>query len=232
MDISPQTIRQVEFRDKRMGGYHPDDVDEFLEKVASGLEIMQERLRLATDRAVRAEAAATDSREDDESLRKTLILAQRTADLAVKEAREQAARMIESAEIDAAAMTAAAEREAQQLQDEANAQVRSDVARLDDARRQLEGDVDRLVRYVDEQRARAKAVFAEAAANLDAALALPERPVLSGVATDTDAPAASRHVPADRRDQRAFDRELLAEVIERDGDDNDSPGWAGSQRQS
>lgn len=230
MDISPQTIRQVEFRDKKLNGYHPDDVDEFLEKVASGLEVMQERLRLATDRAVRAEAAATDSREDDESLRRTLILAQRTADLAVKEGREQAARLVEAAETDAAAMTSTAEREAQRLIEDANAQVRADVARLEEARRQLDDDVDRLVRYVDEQRARAKAVFAEASANLDAALTLPERPVLGAVAMDP--PAPKRHETTPRGDQRAFDRELLAEVIERDADDNDSSGWAGSQHQS
>ena len=227
MDISPQTIRQVEFRDKRMGGYHPDDVDEFLEKVATGLEIMQERLRLATDRAVRAEAAAGEAREDDEALRKTLILAQRTADLAVKEAREQAARMIESAEIDVAAMTEAAEREAQRLIDDANAQVQADVARLETARRQLDEDVDRLLRYVDDQRARAKAVFADAAANLDAALTLPERPVLSRVVTD--APADTGERSGDLGTQQMYDRDLLAEVIERGDDDNDPSGWAGSQ---
>ncbi|MGI8683697.1 MAG: DivIVA domain-containing protein [Acidimicrobiales bacterium] len=230
MDISPQTIRQVEFRDKKLGGYHPDDVDEFLEKVASGLEIMQERLRLATDRAVRAEAAAGESREDDESLRRTLILAQRTADLAVKEGREQAARMIESAEIDVAAMTESAERESQRLLDEANAQVRADVARLETARRQLDEDVDRLVRYVDEQRARAKAVFAEAAANLDASLTLPERPVLSPI--PGEAPVGARSDTDDDADKGVFDRQLLAEVIERGRDDNDPSGWAGSQRQS
>lgn len=231
MDISPQTIRQVEFRDKRMGGgYHPDDVDEFLEKVASALEIMQERLRLATDRAVRAEAAAGESREDDESLRKTLILAQRTADLAVKEGREQAARMIESAEIDVAAMTEAAEREAERLLDEANSQVRADVARLETTRRQLDEDVDRLMRYVDEQRERIKAALSDAGRNLDGALTLPERPVLGTIASEPPSATASDHIVDD--DRGLYDRDLLAEVIERDRDDNDTSGWAGSQHQS
>jgi cell division initiation protein len=35
VDVSPQTIRQVEFREK-LRGYHQDDVDEFLERVAAG----------------------------------------------------------------------------------------------------------------------------------------------------------------------------------------------------
>lgn len=225
MDVSPQTIRQVEFRDK-LKGYHPDDVDEFLERVAAGLEIMQERLRLATDRAVRAESAATGSREDDESLRRTLVLAQRTADLAVKEGREQAARIVEEAESAGAATLAAAEEEARLIVDGANAQVRADVARLEGARRQLDHDVDRLVRYVDEQRARTKALLTDAAANLDSALALPERPVLSDVAPEVEiiqpveAPSPSA--------QAVFDRELLAEVIDHDRDDSETTGWAGS----
>ena len=175
MDVSAQTIRQVEFREK-LRGYHPDDVDEFLERVAAGLEIIQERLRLATERAVRAEQLATESREDDESLRRTLVLAQRTADLAVKEAKEQAARILEDAQQQAADTLSSAEEERRALAEAAEAQVQADVTRLEAARRQLEQDVDRLVRYLDDQRARAKAVLAEAASNLDAALMAPPPP--------------------------------------------------------
>ena len=225
MDVSPQTIRQVEFRDK-LKGYHPDDVDEFLERVAAGLEIIQERLRLATDRAVRAESAASGSREDDESLRRTLVLAQRTADLAVKEGKEQAARIVEAAESEAAAMLAAADEEARRTIAGANAQVRADVARLEGARRQLDDDVERLVRYVDEQRARTKALLTDAAANLDAALALPGRPVLTDVDPEVEM-VQPAEVPAPP-EQAMFDRELLAEVIDQDRDDSDATGWAGS----
>ncbi|MGQ0520580.1 MAG: DivIVA domain-containing protein [Actinomycetota bacterium] len=181
MDVSAQTIRQVEFREK-LRGYHQDDVDEFLERVAAGIEILQERLRQATERAVRAEQAATGSREDDESLRRTLVLAQRTADLAVKEAREQAARVVEEAEGEASAMLAAAGEECRRQAEEAEAQVRTDVARLEAARSQLEQDVDRLVRYLDEQRARVKAALAEAARGLDTALSAQPAPQPAGEA--------------------------------------------------
>jgi len=175
VDVSPQTIRQVEFREK-LRGYHQDDVDEFLERVAAGLEILQERLRQATERAVRAEQAASDRREDDESLRRTLVLAQRTADLAIKEAREQAARLMEEAEKEAAAITADAEAEARRLTDEAQVQAREEVEQLKAARGQLRDEVDQLVRYLDEQRARAKAVLTEAARDLDQALTAPAPP--------------------------------------------------------
>ncbi|MGH9151808.1 MAG: DivIVA domain-containing protein, partial [Acidimicrobiales bacterium] len=175
MDVSPQTIRQVEFREK-LRGYHQDDVDEFLERVAAGLEILQERLRQATERAVRAEQAVGDRREDDESLRRTLVLAQRTADLAMKEAREQAARLMEEAEKEAAAITADAGAEARRLTDEAQVQAREEVEQLKAARGQLRDEVDQLVRYLDEQRARAKAVLTEAARDLDQALTAPAPP--------------------------------------------------------
>ena len=222
MDISPQTIRQVEFREKKLGGYHQDDVDEFLERMAAGLEIMQERLRLATDRAVRAEAAAGESREDDDTLRKTLVLAQRTADLAVKEGREQAARLVETAESEAASLKATSEEEARRLLDDAQSQARADAARLETTRRQLDQDVDRLMRYVDEQRARAKAVLTDAAANLDGALSLPDRPQLSTIGFDED--VEDEPVPP----RATLDRELLAEVIEQgrgDADPSGRPGW-------
>lgn len=175
VDVSPQTIRQVEFREK-LRGYHQDDVDEFLERVAAGLEILQERLRQATERAVRAEQAAGERREDDDSLRRTLVLAQRTADLAMKEAKEQAARLLQEAENEAASVTAEAEAEARRMTDEAQVQAREEVAQLASARDQLRDEADRLVRYLDEQRARAKAVLAEAARNLDEALAAPAPP--------------------------------------------------------
>jgi DivIVA domain-containing protein len=37
MDLTPQTLRDVEFREK-LRGYHPDDVDDFLEEAAVALE--------------------------------------------------------------------------------------------------------------------------------------------------------------------------------------------------
>src|SRR5579864_3889447 len=97
MEVSPKTLREVEFREK-MRGYHPEDVDQFLEQVAAGIEILQDRLRQAVERAQRAEAAAAEAGGNDETLRKTLILAQRTADMAVQEAREQASRILAGAE--------------------------------------------------------------------------------------------------------------------------------------
>ena len=175
MDVSPETIREVEFRE-RLRGYHQDDVDEFLERVAAGVEILQERLRESTERAVRAEQQAKEALEGDESLRRTLVLAQRTADLAVQEARDQAARIVESAQSQAQATVAQAEEQARRLTHEAETQLRAEVNRLEAAREQLRHDVTALERYLDEERAKAQAALSEAARQLHDAVPRPSTP--------------------------------------------------------
>src|SRR5215471_6584321 len=97
MDVSPKTLREVEFREK-FRGYHPEDVDTFLEKVAVGIESLQNQVRQATERAAHAEKIAAESGTTDEALSRTLLLAQRTADMAVDEAKEQAATTLADAQ--------------------------------------------------------------------------------------------------------------------------------------
>src|SRR3954468_11291034 len=111
MDLSPKALREVEFREK-LRGYHPEDVDEFVERVASGIEALQERLRQATERAVHAEQLASETGEQDDAIKRTLILAQRTADMAVEEAQEQARAVVEQAQEQADRIVATARDEA------------------------------------------------------------------------------------------------------------------------
>jgi DivIVA domain-containing protein len=64
MDLTPQTLREVEFREK-LRGYHPDDVDDFLEKVAVAVGELLDRLAAAEGgRAAPASVAGTPARED------------------------------------------------------------------------------------------------------------------------------------------------------------------------
>lgn len=139
MDVSPKTLREVEFREK-MRGYHPEDVDQFLERVAAGIEVLQDRLRQAIERAQRAEQAATEAGGNDDALRRTLLLAQRTADLAVQEAREQAARIV-----------TAAEQQAQTLVGDADQRVRAVVTEAEGRSKAMLADSE----------ARAKAMLAD-----------------------------------------------------------------------
>jgi DivIVA domain-containing protein len=145
MDVSPKTLREVEFREK-MRGYHPEDVDQFLERVAAAWEVLQDRLRQALERAQRAEQAATEAGGNDDSLRRTLLLAQRTADLAVQEGREQAARIVAGAEQQAQSLVGDAEQRVHSLVGDADRRAQ---AMLADAERRAQSMVGEA-----EQRAR------------------------------------------------------------------------------
>lgn len=202
MEVSPQTIRDVEFREK-LRGYHQDDVDGFLEQVAAGVEILQDRLRQATERAVRAEQKSSESREDEESLRRTLVLAQRTADLAVREGQEQAERILAEAEAEAASRVEEAAREADRLTREAQNRLWADVERLGEARDQLMADAAGLVQWIDEQRAEARAVLTEAAGRLDEMV--PPPPPLPPL-HDVDLDALRRFVAGDQGEAGAAPR--------------------------
>ncbi|HWE57362.1 MAG TPA: DivIVA domain-containing protein [Acidimicrobiales bacterium] len=161
MEVSPKTLREVEFREK-MRGYHPEDVDQFLEQVASGIEVLQDRLRQAVERAQRAESAATESGGADETLRKTLVLAQRTADMAVQEAREQASRILASAEQQAQSILAEAEDRGRRTLEETIAECKAELGRLESNRTQAQQDVDTLQQWLDEHKEHLRSTLAEA----------------------------------------------------------------------
>jgi len=109
MDVTPQVINEVEFHQK-MRGYDPDEVDDFLERVAVAFEQLQERIRSAEQRAAAVEKRAAEGpragaspeptgpseAETTETIQRTLVLAQRTADAAIKDAQDEARRIIEA----------------------------------------------------------------------------------------------------------------------------------------
>ena len=140
MDVSPQVLRDVEFREK-WRGYSPDEVDEFLEQVAAGVEQLQARLREADDRAIRAERRVLETSDDD--VRRALVLAQRTADAALAEAKEEADRRV-----------VAAEEQARAVKVEAEERVAAELRELAERRAELEADVAALSAYVRDHRAR------------------------------------------------------------------------------
>jgi cell division initiation protein len=166
MDVSPKTLREVEFREK-MRGYHPEDVDQFLERVAAGIEVLQDRLRQALERAQRAEGQLSEAGGTDEALRRTLVLAQRTADLAVQEAREQAARILAGAEQQAQAVLAEAEDRAHRAHEDALAEAQAELARLDTSRQQLELDVETLLRWVEEHKVHLASALRDSLARIE-----------------------------------------------------------------
>jgi cell division initiation protein len=208
MDVTPQLLHDVEFREAKRGGYNTQDVDDFLERLAVGLErqeaavkdarqrieAAEERVAEAERRAALAEQRAADTSDSDETLKRTLVLAQRTADAAIREAEEQAAKTLSSAQDQATRMLADAqessararadaEDEARRAQQEARAMVQAEMLELEATRDQLQDDVDVLERHLEEQRDRLRHTVRELQQLLDdpAALRQVEVPVVSDV---------------------------------------------------
>ncbi len=144
MEISGRVLREVEFRD-RLRGYDTEEVDEFLEKVAVAVDDLLAQLDAAKATATRAE----ESPDIDESLRRTLVLAQRTADLAIKEARDEASAMMEDARAQAEELVGSARQESSQLRAEAQVRAKETIADLEERKVQLETEVAETSNFIE-----------------------------------------------------------------------------------
>ena len=113
MDVTPELIEQIDFTEK-FRGYDQDQVDDFLERVGATISRLTTELNEAAERNHRlesqpsvgaqperapvakpvAEAAprteVLDEQQQAQQATRTLVLAQRTADATVAEAREEA----------------------------------------------------------------------------------------------------------------------------------------------
>lgn len=187
MELTPKVFRDVQFREKLRGGYHPEDVDEFLEQAAVGVEELTERLRQATERAQRAEQSATEASATDESLKRVLLMAQRTADQAVREAREEADgtireareeadRTLADAKAKARAVIADAEDRARRSYEEAVAESRAAMEKAETSLNQVRQDVEALRGWVDLHKSHLLGVLSEAQALVESAGLLSEPP--------------------------------------------------------
>jgi cell division initiation protein len=133
MKVTPLDLRQAQFKTK-MRGYDPQEVGPFLADAANELEqALREIDRLRQD-LVRSEAAMSEHRDRETSLRNTLLTAQRLAD-SIKE----------SAENEARTLIREAETRADQLLQKAQArliEVERDINEMKLRRRDVEGSLE------------------------------------------------------------------------------------------
>lgn len=198
MDVTAQVLHDVEFREAKRGGYNTQDVDEFLERLAVAIERQdaqmreaRQRVAAAEQRALEAERRADEGRpgtsDADETLKRTLVLAQRTADAAIREAEERAARTVATAEDEATRLLAEAhdstarvyveaEEEARRAQHEARTRVLAELQELEAGRELLRSDIELLERHIDHQRERLRLSARELQALIDDPAALREVP--------------------------------------------------------
>lgn len=157
MEITGKVLREVEFRD-RLRGYDTDEVDEFLEEVAVAVDDLHRRLAQQAGRAASPEAKERPVEQlpsfDDDSIRRTLVLAQRTADLAIREANDEAARILDESRREAQELVAKATENSRRIRQEADEEFTSRVNMQLAQREQLERDVRTLNSLVTEERDR------------------------------------------------------------------------------
>ncbi|HXQ43539.1 MAG TPA: DivIVA domain-containing protein [Acidimicrobiales bacterium] len=182
---SLDSLRTVEFR-QTLRGYHIDDVDEYLERVAIEAEALQEQMRQSGDRTRQAAeriaqleqalqqleyqleqvqsqplAPAPAPAAPDDALQRTLLLAQKFVDQTEAEAEAQARSTLADAEARARTTLADAEARARALTEEAERHLREDISRLESIRTQLAGDVETIARHLDTERNRLRSALGD-----------------------------------------------------------------------
>lgn len=182
MEMSPQAIRSTGFKLVKRG-YDPEEVDGFKEQVAGAVEFAQNQ---ATAMEARARAAVAKLQEvsqqvqagaaapaaapaaptgDTEVISRTLLLAQRTADQTVAEAkveaegivakaRDEAGRVLDTARTMAAKTVDDARNEARRALEDEKVKADNEVQSLLARRDFLLADVDHLEQYIQAQRER------------------------------------------------------------------------------
>jgi DivIVA domain-containing protein len=165
------SLRTVEFRET-LKGYHRDDVDEYLEKAAVEAEGLQEQLRQNTERLRKAAetiaqletelaakpempapvvvAAPAEPVLADDTLQRTLILAQKFVDETKAEAEAEAKRVVSDAEA-----------QARKVQAESEQRLREEIARLESNRSHLSHEVETMARQLETERERLRSALAE-----------------------------------------------------------------------
>jgi DivIVA domain-containing protein len=153
MEITPRELRDIEIKES-LRGYNRDEVNELLERAAASLEAANERVRQLSERLSSAQTEAGRTRETEDILHRTLLLAQRAADEAVSEATAKARQMVDDAEIQSRRVIAEAESDARRRGELERRRLEEEVVDLAGRRDALLEDVDALQRFESEYRER------------------------------------------------------------------------------
>lgn len=164
MEITPRELRDVEIREA-FRGYSRDEVNELLERAAATLDAANERVQQMTERLNTAQSETGHTRETEDILHRTLLLAQRAADEAVNEAAAKARQMVDDAEIQSRRLIADAEADARRRGESERRRLEEEILDLATRRDTLLADVEALTRFEADYRDRSvRALEADLAA--------------------------------------------------------------------
>lgn len=125
MKITPLDIQQQQFKGKMLGGLDPDDVDAFLQTVASEMESLVRENNELKEQQSRHNRDMLDMAEKEKDLRETMLAAQRIIEDMKANAQKEASLIVSEAELKAERIVADSERQLGELK-----------ARIEDVRRQ------------------------------------------------------------------------------------------------
>jgi DivIVA domain-containing protein len=234
MELSPQSVASTTFKIVKKG-YDPDEVRSYLTQLAASIEQTQSQATAMEARAraavVRLQEIAAQSpsqpaaapvpaaaaafapdivRTDEaETISRTLLLAQRTADTTVAEAEAQARSITDTANSEARQVVSGAQDQVSRLIEDARSearragetqrvQVESEVQALLARREFLLSDVDYLEQYIVTQRDRLRDVASSLTDIVDrvpGGLADMRRPLVSAVGESRDSSPAFTPIP-------------------------------------
>ncbi len=151
MDVSPHELRDSEIP-STFRGYNPEAVDDLLERAAATIESMADRVRDLSERVNHLEAAgpvaapepqisAQQAEEQMQEAVRALVLAQRTADETVNEARTRAQQILIEAEQQHSQLVERAQAQVTEAEQRAEAVV---ARAAEDARREGEAERNRV----------------------------------------------------------------------------------------
>ena len=103
MNISPLDIRKHEFR-KTMRGFDPDEVTAFLDMISLEYENLIRENAILNEKVGNLDSQLKKYRDIENTLRETLLSAQRAREDTIKTAKKQAEVIIREAEVKAAAL--------------------------------------------------------------------------------------------------------------------------------
>jgi Cell division initiation protein len=153
MDVTPRELRDIDIRE-RLGGYNKDDVDDLLERAAARIEGLEGQLRAAQSQVEAGAADTSKTRDTEDMLHRTLLLAQRAADEAVAEAQAKARQILDDAENKSRSMVSEAETNARRQAETERRRLEGEVLDFGAKRDALVADVDALERFETDYRGR------------------------------------------------------------------------------
>ena len=115
MELSPNDVEQKAFT-QALRGYQMDEVDDFLDEIVTTLRASEQRLRDTEEKIRALEAEATTRGGDETTISRAILVAQRSADALLADARGEADRITREAKAETEILRSEREMERGRLQ--------------------------------------------------------------------------------------------------------------------